>query len=209
MKKLISVFLLWSTSLCLYSQSDVKDYRQFPRYHTYLQTNLSYTQFMYKVRHDNFYNRWKSQLGGGLSFGWRKNSAFGPRLTFAGQIGAILHRTKVINFGSDDFSKIGGFLSLGLETDETKWKIGIMPWLAYFPDMQFQGRYDSWHNELYDQWWLGFSLNLARPISPRLDLSSGFFYGRHISDVPFRYGTTRDMPFWINLGIRFHAWGRY
>lgn len=216
MKNTILLLLLLLTSSSILHSQSVKDYRQTPRFHTYIQGALSYTQFMYKVQGagGEFDNYWRSQLGGNLAYGWRKNSAFGPRLTFAGQVGLLLHRTKPMYY-MESFSELGWFASIGLETDERKWKIAILPWLAYFPNMEYRGRYSLWQDKMYDQWWVGISLGLSRPISSRIDLSSGIYYGRHISDVPFYgvggglYGHTRDMPFWINLGLRYHAWGRY
>lgn len=184
-----------------------------PRFHLYVQGTASYTQFMRMatgVGEGDFSNYWKSQLGGNLTIGWRKNSAFGPRPTFSGQVGLLLHRTRPQSRSSYYFSRVGLFSTIGLEVDQKTWKVGLFPWLAYFPNVQYRNL-DQYSQEKYqlDNWWVGLSLNLSRQITQKLDLTTGLYYGRYLSNIPFRgiggsiYGYERDMPFWVQFGLRY------
>ncbi|MEM7382602.1 MAG: hypothetical protein AAF361_15630, partial [Bacteroidota bacterium] len=214
MKNILFPFLL----LLLFNPHLFSQYqKQIPRFHTYLQGSVNYTQFMQLATGTGgggFLNRWRSQLGGELSFGWRKNSAFGPRLTLAGRSGIMLFRTQT-SYGTNQFSYLAWLLTAGLEADKVRWKVGIFPWFAYFPSAIFRGEYHFFQDQFYDQAWIGLSLNLSRDVSSKIALTSGLYYGRRVSNVPFYgvggglYGYTRDMPFWLSLGIRYFAWKKH
>ncbi|MEL6971387.1 MAG: hypothetical protein AAFZ63_16260 [Bacteroidota bacterium] len=214
MKNLILTSLLLISYSTAYNQV-IKNYQQKSKYHSYIQGAFSYGQFfrMYTGLGDgNFTNHWKSQLGGNLAFGWRRRATSSAKLTFAGQFGTMLHRTRPIRSSLDGFNKLGVFTAIGMESNQEKWKVGIFPWVSYFPGAKFRGDYQFYADRFYNQLWYGLGLTLTTTLNEQLEITSGAYYGRNISDMRYSgvgggtYGYTRDMPFWLNLGVRYYAW---